>query len=356
MRIAMSCVVVGVTVFVCALLGPGGLGGMGSVIAAPTQSRALNSLFAPHRRLNGSAPRLRDVRGKAVLVNLWTFSCINCLQMLPHVRAWAERYKDQSLVVVGVQTPEFAFEKDVNNSGKAVPVLGVPHPVAVDNDFRIWRDFGNDARPAVYCFGADGAIRRRVAGEAQYDEPERRIQQLLSEADGARAATGASPTSATGPEAPADLGDLDWPETYIGYAQSRGFDSQQPVRANDPKLCSSADSLPLNHGAPTGRWTVGAECAALTGATGSIRYRFHARDVHLVLANSTAARRIRFRITIDGASPGVSRGADVDAEGRGVLDQDRLYQLVRQAGAIVDHTIEIDLLTSGVCAYAFTFG
>jgi len=331
---------------------PGGRAAM----AVPAQSSAMRTLLGAHQWLNGSGLRPQDVQGKVVLVNFWTFSCINCLRMLPYVRAWAAKYKDRGLVVVGVQTPEFAFEKDVRNIGNAMTNLGVLYPVVVDNDFGIWRAFGNDAWPALYFIGPDGAIRRRVVGEGQYEESERLIQQLLSESDGLRAANTRPTTNVTGPEAAADIRDLDSPETYIGYAQASGFDSPQSIRANAPKLYSAADTLSLNHWALMGLWTVGSEFAALTGAIGSITNRFHARDVHLVLANSAAAQPIRFRVTIDGAPPGASHGSDVDADGWGVLNEDRLYQLIKQAGPVVDRTFEIQFLNSGGRAYAFTFG
>jgi len=344
------------TVLVWTLIGMGLDPAGRPVVAAPAQSAAVRALLGAHQWLNGPALRPQDVQGKVVLVNFWTFSCINCLRMLPYVRTWAAEYKDRGLVVVGVQTPEFAFEKDARNISAAVADLGVLYPIAVDNDFGIWRAFRNDAWPALYFIGRDGVIRRHVVGEGQYEESERLIQQLLTEADGLRAANVTSHTNATGPEAPADTRDLDSPETYIGYAQASGFDSQQSVRANAPKLYSPAATLSLNHWALSGLWTIGNEFAALTEARGGITYRFHARDVHLVLANPTPAQPIRFRVTIDGAPPGPSHGADVDADGRGVLKEDRLYQLIRQSGPIIDRTVEIEFLDPGVNAYSFTFG
>ena len=344
------------TVAVCALTGMSVDPSGHPAFAAPAQSSAVRALLGARLWLNSPGLGPQDVQGKVVLVNFWTFSCINCLRMLPYVRAWAAKYKQRGLVVVGVQTPEFAFEKDVHNIRDAVVDLGVLYPIAIDNDFGIWRAFRNDAWPALYFIGPDGEIRRRVVGEGQYEESERLIQQLLSEADGRRTAEGTSATIGTGPEAAADIRDLDSPETYIGYAQASGFDSLQSVRANAPKLYSAVASLPLNHWALSGQWTVGGEFAALTGASGSITYRFHARDVHLVLANSTPGHPVRFRVTIDGVPPGLNHGSDVDADGRGVLKEDRLYQLIRQSGPIVDRTFEIEFLDSGANAYSFTFG
>jgi thiol-disulfide isomerase/thioredoxin len=344
------------TASVCALVGVSANPGGHPAIAATAESPALRALLGARVWLNGPGLGPQDVKGKVVLVNFWTFSCINCLRMLPYVRAWAAMYKERGLVVVGVQTPEFAFEKDVHNISDALADLGVTYPVAIDNDFGIWRAFRNDAWPALYFIGPDGVIRRHVVGEGQYDASERLIQQLLSEADGRRTADGTSATNATGPEAAADVRDLDSPETYIGYAQASGFESLQAVRANAPKLYPSVGKLSLNHWALTGLWTVGAEFATLTGASGSITYRFHARDVHLVLANSTPSHPIRFHVTIDGAPPGLNHGSDVDGGGSGVLKEDRLYQLIRQSGPIVDRTVEIEFLDPGVNAYSFTFG
>jgi thiol-disulfide isomerase/thioredoxin len=325
-------------------------------VAAPAQTSVIRALLGAHQWLNTPGLKPQDLQGKVVLVNFWTFSCINCLRMLPCVREWAAKYKDRGLVVVGVQTPEFAFEKDVRNISNAVTDLGVLYPVAVDNDSAIWRAFSNNAWPALYFIGPDGEIRRQVVGEGQYAQSEQLIQQLLSDADGRRSTSAVSATEATGSQAAADIRDLRSPETYVGYGAARGFDSPESVSGNAANLYSAPATLPLNHWALTGTWTIGSEFAALTGATGRIRYRFHARDVHLVLANSTPAHRIRFRVTIDGAPPGVSHGSDVDADGRGVLNEDRLYQLVRQPGPVVDRTIEIEFLDSGVRAYAFTFG
>jgi thiol-disulfide isomerase/thioredoxin len=325
--------------------------------AAGTEpSGPLSALFEAHQWLNTQPLRAEDIRGKVVLVNFWTFSCINCLRILPHVRAWAEKYKSRGLIVIGVHTPEFAFEKDVGNVSKALLSLGVSYPVAIDNDFRIWRAFDNAAWPALYFIGADGRIRRHVFGEGEYDQSERLIQQLLSEADATPITSASVAVNGVSTEAPPDEGDLRCPETYIGYAQATNFASPGFVSQNVSRVYKTPSALPLNHWSLAGVWTISGEYAVLNNAPGTIAYRFHARDLHLVLARSSQGHPIRFRVTIDGQPPGADHGYDVDADGWGTLGDDRLYQLVRQAGKVVDRTFEIEFLESGVRAYAFTFG
>jgi thiol-disulfide isomerase/thioredoxin len=325
--------------------------------AAGTEpSGPLSALFEAHQWLNTQPLRAEDIRGKVVLVNFWTFSCINCLRILPHVRAWAEKYKIRGLIVIGVHTPEFAFEKDVGNVSKALLSLGVSYPVAIDNDFRIWRAFDNEAWPALYFIGADGRIRRHVFGEGEYDQSERLIQQLLSEADAPPITSASVAVNGVSTEAAPDEGDLRSPETYIGYAQATNFASPGFVSQNVSRVYKMPSALPLNHWSLAGVWTISGEYAVLNNAPGTIAYRFHARDLHLVLARSSQGHPIRFRVTIDGQPPGADHGYDVDADGWGTLGDDRLYQLVRQAGKVVDRTFEIEFLESGVRAYAFTFG
>jgi thiol-disulfide isomerase/thioredoxin len=325
--------------------------------AAGTEpSGPLPALFEAQQWLNTKPLRAEDIRGKVVLVNFWTYSCINCLRILPHVRAWAEKYKSEGLVVIGVHTPEFAFEKDIGNVSKALVSLGISYPVAIDNDYRIWRAFNNAAWPALYFIGADGRIRRHVLGEGEYDQSEQLIQQLLSEADAAPVANGAVTVNGVSTEAAPDERDLRSPETYIGYAQAINFASPGFVSENESKVYRTVSALPLNHWSLAGAWTIAGEYAALNEAPGSIAYRFHARDLHLVLARPSQAHFIRFRVTIDGSPPGADHGYDIDADGWGRLEDDRLYQLVRQTGRIVDRTFEIEFFESGVRAYAFTFG
>jgi cytochrome c biogenesis protein CcdA/thiol-disulfide isomerase/thioredoxin len=315
----------------------------------------LNSLFEMRQWLN-TQPHPEDLRGKVVLVNFWTYSCINCLRTLPHVRAWAEKYRNRGLVVIGVHTPEFAFEKVAANVQKATVALGVSYPVVIDNDFAIWRAFDNQAWPAIYFIGADGRIRHYTLGEGGYDQSERLIQQLLSETEGAPVTKDMSAIRAEGAQAAADEGNLRSSETYIGYQQAENFASPGGIRQDVPNLYRAMPELPLNRWSLAGDWTVGGEFATLDGTSGNIVYRFHARDLHLVLGASTQGRPVRFRVRIDGAPPGADHGFDVDAEGWGSVREERLYQLVRQAGPVAERTFEIEFLDPGVRAYAFTFG
>jgi thiol-disulfide isomerase/thioredoxin len=319
-------------------------------------SGPLRALFEAPQWLNTKPLHAEDIRGKVVLVNFWTYSCINCLRILPHVRAWAQKYHSRGLAVIGVHTPEFAFEKDVGNVSKALVSLGVSYPIAIDNDYLIWRAFNNSAWPALYFIGADGRIRRHVLGEGEYEQSEQLIQQLLSEADAAHIAGGTVTVSGISTEAAPDERDLHSPETYIGYTQATNFDSPGFVSENVSKAYKTLSALPLNRWSLSGVWTIAGEYAVLNEAPGRIAYRFHARDLHLVLARSSQGHPIRFRVTIDGNPPGADHGYDIDADGWGTLEDDRLYQLVRQAGRVVDRTFEIEFFESSVRAYAFTFG
>jgi len=313
------------------------------------------SLLGARQWLNTQALRAEDIRGKVVLVNFWTYSCINSLRALPYVRSWAEKYKDRGLVVVGVHTPEFGFEKDIANVSQATASLGVVYPVPLDSDYRIWRAFNNEAWPAFYFIGADGRVRHRMLGEGDYDKSERLIQQLLSEATGSPVTGDIVAISGKGAEAPADEPDLRTPETYVGHNQAANFASPGGVREDTPSLYRTVSALPLNHWSLAGVWTVGGEYATLNN-TGSITYRFHARDLHLVLGPSPQGYPIRFRVKLDGAPPGADHGFDVDAEGWGSVREPRMYQLIRQARPVGDRTFEIEFLDPGVRAYVFTFG
>jgi len=339
---------------------PGGMGGW-DLAAAAFATPGL-ALPAPQRLLRGTGQWLnasplqaQDLRGKVVLVNFWTYSCINSSRALPYVRAWAEKYKDQGLVVVGVHTPEFAFEKDIGNVRQAVAAAGVDYPVVLDNDFAIWRAFDNQAWPAFYFIGADGRVRRRVLGEGDYDKSERLLQTLLSEARGAPVTSKISAVVGQGAQAAPDERDLASPETYIGYARASGFASAGGLRQESPRRYAIPGALGLNTWALGGDWAVGDEFATATGASGHVAYRFHARDLHLIMAPSTRGP-IRFRVTLDGRPPGSNRGVDVDGEGWGRLDAPRMYQLIRQTGPIRDRTFEIKFLEPGARAYDFTFG
>jgi cytochrome c biogenesis protein CcdA/thiol-disulfide isomerase/thioredoxin len=295
------------------------------------------------------------LKGKVVLVDFWTYSCINCLRTIPYVRAWAEKYKDQGLVVIGVHSPEFAFEKDVDNVKKAIADLKITYPVAIDNNYAIWRGFNNNFWPAHYFIDAKGQIRHHEFGEGNYDESERVIQQLLAEAGKKMASSDLVTVNATGAEAAADMSEIQSPETYVGYARAENFVSPGGA-AQDQAKTYTAEAKQLNEWGLTGDWTVGSEHATLNAKDGSIIYRFHARDLHLVLGPGADGKPVRFRVTIDGAAPGANHGSDIDENGAGTVTGQRLYQLVRQSGGVADHTFEIQFLDPGVQAYAFTFG
>ena len=305
--------------------------------------------------LNSPPLNLAALEGKVVLVDFWTYSCINCLRTIPYTRAWAEKYKDQGLVVIGVHAPEFAFEKNVDNVKAAIESFKINYPVAIDNDYAIWRAFQNHYWPAHYFIDAQGRIRHHHFGEGEYDQSERVIQQLLAEAGKTPAPGSLVTVSATGAEAAADMGDVQSPETYVGYSRAQNFISPGGA-LKDESHVYSAGTPELNQWGLAGDWTVNGESASLNGANGGIVYRFHARDLHLVLGPGAAGKPVHFKVTIDGMAPGANHGSDIDADGQGVVTGERLYQLLRQSGTVGDHTFEIRFLDPGVQAYAFTFG
>jgi cytochrome c biogenesis protein CcdA/thiol-disulfide isomerase/thioredoxin len=305
--------------------------------------------------LNSPPLTAEGLKGKVVLVDFWTYSCINCLRAIPYVRAWAEKYKDQGLVVIGVHTPEFAFEQKTANVQRAITDLHIPYPVAIDNDYAIWRSFENHYWPAHYFIDAKGRVRYHHFGEGNYEHSEQVIQQLLREAGRIDVASGAVAVSASGAGAASDSTDVQSPETYVGYQQAEHFVPQNGI-ARDKAQVYAAGVPRLNEWSLAGDWTIGGEHADLNARDGAIVYRFHARDLHLVLGPAQAGEPIRFRVTIDGKPPGDSHGTDIDADGNGIVSEQRLYQLVRQAGTVADRTFEIRFLDPGVQAYAFTFG
>jgi len=315
----------------------------------------LPSLSGASEWLNSKPLTAEDLKGKVVLVDFWTYSCINCLRSIPCVRAWAEKYRDHGLVVIGVHAPEFAFERNVDNVRKAVATLKISYPVAIDNEYMIWRAFENEYWPAHYFIDAKGQIRHQHFGEGDYDESERTLQKLLAEAGDSQVPTGIVAVNASGAEAASVKADVESPETYLGYNRIDHFISPGSV-VQDESHVYAAGSPQLNEWSLAGNWTIGNERALLNEKDGGIVYRFHARDVHLVLGPAADGSPVRFRVTIDGAAPGAAHGADVDSDGQGVVTAQRLYQLVRDPGAIVDHTFEIRFLDPGVQAYAFTFG
>lgn len=306
--------------------------------------------------LNSKPLTPAELRGKVVLVDFWTYSCINCIRTIPYVRAWAEKYRDQGLVVIGVHAPEFAFEKQIGNVEKAVRDFKITYPVAIDNNFAIWRAFSNSYWPAHYFIDAEGQIRYTHFGEGDYEGSERVIQDLLAEAAGKNKAEGdLVKPEAKGAEASPDLARLGSGETYVGYARAANFVSPEGVSANTSARYTVGNPG-LNEWGLTGNWTVGAEEARLNEAGGGITYRFRARDLHLVLGTGAGGRPVPFQITIDGVAPGADHGADIDAAGKGTVTATRLYQLVRQSGAARERTFEIRFLAPGAEAFVFTFG
>jgi cytochrome c biogenesis protein CcdA/thiol-disulfide isomerase/thioredoxin len=305
--------------------------------------------------LNSSPLTFEGLKGKVVVIDFWTYSCINCLRAIPYVKAWAEKYKDYGLVVIGVHTPEFAFERNINNVRAAVSDLKIEYPVAIDNEYKIWRSFDNKYWPAHYFVDAKGRTRFHHFGEGEYDQSEQVIQRLLEEAGNGNVPQSLVTVNGSGVEAARSANDDQSPETYIGYHRAHNFASPGGIVENERHLYESA-SLLLNQWSLSGDWTVGGEKAVLNGVGGSIVYRFHARDLHLVLGPAAGGKPIRFRVTIDGNVPGADHGTDTDADGQGVVDGERLYQLVRQNDVISDRTFAIEFLDPGVHAYAFTFG
>jgi cytochrome c biogenesis protein CcdA/thiol-disulfide isomerase/thioredoxin len=317
---------------------------------------SLPSLNGAVEWLNSPPLTPEQLKGKVVLVDFWTYSCINCLRSIPYVRAWAEKYKDQGLVVIGVHAPEFAFEKTIGNVKQAVAKLKIDYPVAVDNDYAIWRAFNNEYWPADYFIDAEGQIRHHFFGEGDYAESEQVIQQLLAEAGRGNLPVDMVSVSATGAEAASDAADVKSPETYIGFARSENFASPGGAVGDTAHVYSTGDLKALNDWGLSGDWTVGGQSASLNKTDGAIAFRFHARDLHLVLGPSADGKPVRFRVMIDGAKPGESHGADINANGEGAVTDHRLYQLVRQSGPVMDRTFTIQFLDPDVQAYAFTFG
>jgi len=296
-----------------------------------------------------------DLSGKVVLVDFWTYTCINWLRTLAYVRAWAERYEDQGLVVVGVHTPEFPFEQDVDNVREAAKEMRVEYPIALDSDYAVWRAFDNNYWPAVYIADVEGRIRHNQFGEGGYEECERVIQALLRDA-GRDVGDDLVSVDPAGLEVQADWSNLESPETYLGYQQAQNFTSADGAEFDEPFTFAVPDSLGRNQWALSGAWTVGPGAAVLNGAEGQIAFRFHARDVHLVMGPPSRDTSVPFRVLIDGEAPGDAHGDDIDDQGNGTLTQQRLHQLIRQPGAITDSTFEITFQSPGAEAYCFTFG
>lgn len=313
------------------------------------------SLAGATQWLNSAPLTTEALRGKVVLVDFWTYSCINCIRALPYVRGWADKYKDHDLVVIGVHAPEFAFEKDPANVTRAVKELGVDYPVALDNGYAIWRGFNNQYWPAHYFIDTRGQIRHHHFGEGEYRESEDVIRQLLTEAGQTNLPGGYVSDDHRGVEAAASDDPTRSPETYVGYARAMNFVGGRVVR-DDARDYHAPAALAANQWSLDGRWTVHDENAQLEQAGGAIVYRFRGRDLHLVLGPASDGKPIRYRVSIDGKPPGADHGMDTDAGGNGTITSQRLYQLVRQANGSGERLFEITFLDPGVQAYAFTFG
>jgi len=305
--------------------------------------------------LNSQPLATADLRGKVVLIDFWTYTCINWLRTLSYVRAWAGKYEEQGLVVVGVHTPEFPFEHDVDNVRQAAQDMRVEYPIALDSDHAIWRAFNNRYWPAVYIADAQGRIRHHKFGEGGYREAETVIQLLLREAGRGDVGDGLVSVDAEGLEVQADWANLESSETYLGYEQAQNFASPGAAGFDEPHTYVVPDPLSLNRWALSGNWTIERGASVLNDADGGIAFRFHSRDVHLVMGARSPGTSVPFRVLVDGELPGDAHGFDVDEQGHGTVSQQRLYQLIREPGSITDRTFEITFLAPGVEAYVFTF-
>ena len=316
----------------------------------------LPSLAGATGWLNSPPLTAAGLRGKVVLIDVWTYTCVNWLRTLPYVRAWAEKYKAQGLVVIGVHSPEFAFEKNVDNVRRAAKDMRVDYPIAIDSDFAIWRALKNEYWPALYIVDAQGGVRYHQFGEGEYDRAERVIQQLLVEAGHSGVGHDLVSVDARGAEVAADWGNLKSPETYVGYGRGENFASPGAAVLDKSRVYAAPAKLNLNTWALLGDWTIRKPSAALNKPNGRIAYRFHARDVNLIMGPTVPGTSARFRVLIDGKPPGAAHGADVDDLGKGMVTEQRTYQLIRQPKPIADRQFEIEFLDSGVEAFAFTFG
>jgi thiol-disulfide isomerase/thioredoxin len=324
-------------------------------VQLPVEGR-MPSLEGATEWLNSPPLTAAELRGKVVLVQFWTYTCINWLRTLAYVRAWAEKYQQHGLVVIGVHTPEFDFEHDLDNVRRAVTDLGVDYPVVVDNDYAIWSAFDNHYWPALYFVDAQGQIRHHRFGEGDEQQSEMVLQQLLTDAGSSGIGQDLVSVDARGAEVAADWDSLWSPENYLGYERSEHFASPDGAVLDTPHGYAAPARLRLNQWALAGDWTVERGATVLNQAEGQIVYRFHARDLHLVMAPPARGTPVRFRVLLDGQPPGAAHGTDVDDQGHGTVTDSRLYQLLRQPGPITDHTFQITFLDPGVQAYAFTFG
>lgn len=316
----------------------------------------LASLERADEWINSPPLTASALRGKVVLIDFWTYTCINWLRTLPYVRAWEEKYRDQGLVVIGVHSPEFSFEKDLNNVRRAAKDLGVDYPIAVDSDHAIWRAFNNQYWPALYFIDSQGHVRHHHFGEGSYEQSEKIIQELLAEAGAVGFDRELVSVHARGIEVAADWDSLKSPENYLGYDRTQNLASGGKLVLGEPRIYEVPARLSLNEWGLSGSWTARKETAVLNKPNGRIAYRFHARDLHLVMGPAATGTSVRFRVLIDGKPPATVHGIDVDEKGEGVVTEQRLYQLIRQPKPIVDRQFEIEFLDSDVEVFAFTFG
>jgi thiol-disulfide isomerase/thioredoxin len=325
--------------------------------AAPSSvGGELASLDGATEWLNSQPLSAAGLRGKVVLVDFWNYTCINWLRQVPYIRAWAEKYKGRGLVVIGVHAPEFSFEKDVAGVRRAAKDMKIEYPVVIDNDHAIWRAFRNEYWPALYFIDSEGHVRHHQFGEGEYARSERVLQQLLAEAGAAGVGRELVSVDARGVEAAADWDHLKSPETYLGLERTENFASPGGAALDERRRYGAPARLPVNHWALSGEWTIEKHASVLNEANGRLAYRFHARDLHLVMRPAAQGTSVRFRVLIDGQPPRAAHGLDVDAAGYGSVTEQRLYQLVRQPGPIADRSFEIEFLGPGVEVYAFTFG
>ena len=319
-------------------------------------SSPLYSLSGADGWINSKPLSVKELEGKVVLVDFWDYSCINCIRTIPYIRAWADKYRNSGLVVIGVHSPEFDVEKQMPNVERAVKRFGITYPVALDSDYKIWNAFHNQYWPAHYFIDAKGKVRYEHFGEGGYDQSERWIQELLKEVNSKTMPASFVTVHGQGAQAAADVNDLRSQEIYIGYARADNFASQGGIKRDTEHSYTEPAHLQLNEWGLSGQWLDQKQAAVLKASGGKIIFRFRARDLHLVLAPGTSGRSIRYRVTVDGQAPGPNHGIDTDAQGNGIVTDDRLYQLIRQKGPVTDHTFVIEFLDPGVHAFSFTFG
>jgi len=306
--------------------------------------------------LNAQPLNLEALHGKVVLIDFWTYTCINWRRTLPYIREWASKYKDQGLVVIGVHTPEFSFEYKLENITKSLKGMNIGYPVAVDNNYEIWNSFQNEYWPALYLIDAKGKLRYQKFGEGDYQESELQIQHLLKDVSAKNVSNKSVALQPDGFEAAADWSNLQSPENFLGYDSTQGFASPGGVVTDKQVLYSVPRQLNLNQWALSGEWIMGKENISLRRVQGKVVSRFHARDLNLIMGPSVPGTSVKFRVLIDGKPPGGSHGLDVDSSGNGTVNEQRMYQLVRQPGPVIDREFQVEFLDPEVEVYDFTFG